>query len=74
MMHFQNGAYDILNSRIFNHLQSCATHKNNIIVSFLIMKVTKCWNSQVDTFNNNKHKFLIKLQHVSSLMERLRQN
>ena len=27
-----------------------------------------------DTFNNTKYKFLIKLHHVSELMEKLRQN
>ena len=59
---------------------SCKMHhphivtQNNIIFSFLIIKVTKCWNSHVDRLNNNKYKYLTKLQHVSSLMEKLRQN
>ena len=47
-------------------------HQNNIKFSFLMTRVTKCWNLHVDTFNNNKYKFCVKLQHVSSLMERLR--
>ena len=59
---------------------SCKTHHSyiihqiNIKFSFLMTKATKCWNLHVDTFNNNKYKFLAKLQHVSSLMERLTQN
>ena len=48
--------------------------QNSIIFSFLIVKVTNCGNSHVDALNNNKYKFLAKLQHVSSLMKRLRQN
>ena len=48
--------------------------QNNIIFSFLIIKVTKCRISHVDRLNNNKYKDLAKLQHVSSLVERLRQN
>ena len=27
-------------------------------------EVTKCWNLHVDTFNNNKYKFLVKLHYV----------
>ena len=58
---------------------SCKMHhshimiQNNIIFFFLIIKVTKCWNSSVDTLNNTQYKYLAKLQHLSSLMERLRQ-
>ena len=73
MMLFSNGAFHISNSRILNHMQSCAIHKNHIIFSFLIIKVTKCWNLNVDTLNSNKYRYLAKLQHISSLMERLRQ-
>ena len=45
--------------------------QNNIMFSFLIIKVTKCWNSHVDWVNNNKCKCTETLHHVS---ERLRQN
>ena len=47
--------------------------QNNNILSFLIIKVTKCWNSHVDTLSNNKYKCAQKLQHVSSLMKRRKQ-
>ena len=56
-MHFTSGAYYCSNSKIFNHMQSCIIHKNNISI-FLIIKVTKCWNSHDDTFNNNFNMFL----------------
>ena len=69
MMHFSSGVYHISNSIMFNHTQSCVIHTNNIIFSFLTR-----WNSHVDTINNSKYKHLTKLQHVSSRMERLRQN
>ena len=42
MMQFTTGAYNILNSTIFNHMQSCAVQKNDIIFCCLIMKMTKC--------------------------------
>ena len=45
--------------------------QNNIILSFLMTKVTKCGNSHVDTLNNNKYKYLARFQHVSSVIERL---
>ena len=38
--------------------------QTSTIFSVLIIKVTKWWNSHVDTLNNNKYKFLAKLQHV----------
>ena len=43
--------------------------QNNIIFSFLIIKVTRCWNSHVDRLNNTKYKFLVKLQHVFGKIE-----
>ena len=69
MMHFTTGAYHISNSRNFHHMQSYAICIKNIIFSFLIIKLPKCWNSHVDTLNNNEYKYLATLQHVSSLME-----
>ena len=74
MMGFATGAFQILQSRKWNQMQSCVLHQNDIKFSFLMTNMTKCWNSNVDTFNNNKYKFIAKLQYVSSLMERLRQN
>ena len=41
-------------------------HQNNIIFSFLIIKLTKCWNSHVDALNNDKYKFLVKLQQLET--------
>ena len=58
---------------LYSTLTSCNMHhshiviQNGIIFSFLITKVMKCWNSNVDTSNNNKYKYLAKLQHVSSI-------
>ena len=68
----------IKNSAIRNVIStSCQKHRssigiqNNMIISFLMIKVTKCWNSHVVTLDNNKYEYLAKLQHVSSLIERL---
>ena len=71
-MHFTTGSSHISNSRISNHMQSCVIHTNNIIFSFLIIKVTECWNSHVNTINSNKYKYLAKLQHVSITRNRFR--
>ena len=46
---------------------SCEMHHSNIVIqndiifSFLIIQGTKCRNLHVDTFNNNKYKYLAKL-------------
>ena len=74
MIRFTSGAFQIPKSRKFNQMQSCVIHQNDVKFFFLIIKVTKLRNLHVDAFNNNKYKFLAKLQDVSSLMERLRQN
>ena len=57
-MCFTSGAFQIPKSRKCNHVQSYVIHQNNIKFSFLMTKVTKCWNFQFDTFNNTKYKFL----------------
>ena len=62
------------------NITSCKTHHSHVVhqsdikFSFLMIKVIRCWNLHVDTFSNSKYKVLVKLQHVSSLMERLSQN
>ena len=75
---YNKGLHVIVLSAFMNlKSTSCKTHhlhivhQNNINFSFLM---TKCWNFHTDTFNSTKYKFLVKLQHVSSLMEELRQN
>ena len=64
----------ILKASVVKCIIRMFSHKNNIIISFLIIKMTKCWNSHVNTLDNNNYKYLAKLQHVSSLVERVRQN
>ena len=38
-----------------------SVHEINIKFVFLMTKATKCWHLHVDTFNNIKYKFLVKL-------------
>ena len=67
MMCLTTGAFRIPKSRKDNHIQSCVIHQNDIIFFFLIAKVTKCWNLHVDTFNNNKYKFRVRLRQNESI-------
>ena len=55
-----------------HHLHT--VHQNNIKFSFPITKVTKCWNLLVDTFNNNKSKFIAKTHFFSPLLPLLVRN
>ena len=70
---FYNKAFKFIkagNTIACNHVM----HQNGIKFVFQMAKVTKCCNLHFDAFNNNKYKFFTKLCHVSSLMEKLRQN
>ena len=74
MICFKTDTIQIPKSKKYNHMLSCVVHQNYIKFCFVMTKVTKYWNFHVDTFNNIKYKFLWKLHHVSSLLEKLRQN
>ena len=64
-----NTGFDVMIFSALMNLKntSCKTHhshianQNNIKFCFLMTKLTKCWNLHVDTFNNTKYKFILKL-------------
>ena len=64
LMCFTTGAFQIPKSRKCDHIQSCVIHQNSIRFSFLMTKVTKCWNLHVDTFNNNEYKSIAERNYV----------
>ena len=50
--------------RVLNLKEYLYSISNNIKFSSLMANMTKCWNLDVATFNNNKYKSLTKFHHV----------